>query len=79
MRRLLADDVTAFLPIVSAKIELGGQPAEVYGVTDHSTYRDHWPLLEAADNVWDRLQEPETCADQRTVCAAVRTGRRRSR
>ncbi|MBT5821041.1 MAG: ABC transporter permease, partial [Rhodobacteraceae bacterium] len=59
MRRLLADDVTAFLPIVSAKIELGGQPAEVYGVTDHSTYRDHWPLLEAADNVWDRLQEPE--------------------
>jgi putative ABC transport system permease protein len=60
MRRVLADDVKAFLPIVSAPTVLNGQAGEVYGVNDHATYRDHWPLLAQAKGVWDRLQDPAT-------------------
>ncbi|MEH6775263.1 MAG: FtsX-like permease family protein, partial [Cereibacter changlensis] len=43
------------LPIFSAGTEVLGQPAELYGVTDHATYRDHWPLLQALPDVWDRV------------------------
>ncbi|MBZ4690678.1 MAG: hypothetical protein JG765_1929 [Cereibacter sp.] len=45
----------AILPIFSAGTEVLGQPAELYGVTDHATYRDHWPLLQALPDVWDRV------------------------
>lgn len=34
---------------------IAGQPARVYGVRDHATYRDNWHLLRAAPQVWDRL------------------------
>jgi len=27
----------------------------VYGVVDHPTYRDHWPLLQATPQVWDQV------------------------
>lgn len=60
MRRVLTNDVDAFLPIVSAPAILNRQSGDVYGVNDHATYRDHWPLLAQTDNVWDRLQEPGT-------------------
>lgn len=49
----------ALLPIVNADAELAGQPGQVYGVADHSTYRDHWPLLQARPDVWDRLKTGE--------------------
>lgn len=60
MRRLLEKDVTTFLPIISAPTRLDGQTAEVYGINDHATYRDHWPLLDQAKDVWDQLQTPDT-------------------
>jgi putative ABC transport system permease protein len=47
----------AVLPIVAAEVTLGGQPGEVYGVADHATYRDLWPLLQAAPGVWDQVRE----------------------
>jgi putative ABC transport system permease protein len=48
-------DVAAILPIVSADITLGGAPGEVFGIADHPTYRDHWPLLEGTSDVWNRV------------------------
>lgn len=51
----LAPKVDAVLPIVSADVILAGAPGEVFGVADHATYRDNWPLLASVPDVWDRL------------------------
>lgn len=53
----LAGRVAAILPIIEADQELGGQPGTVYGVADHATYRDNWPLLSAAPGVWDLIRD----------------------
>ncbi|AHM03412.1 AttF component of AttEFGH ABC transport system / AttG component of AttEFGH ABC transport system [Roseibacterium elongatum DSM 19469] len=45
----------AVLPIVSTDLRLFGLPGDVFGMADHATYRDHWPLLDATDDTWDRL------------------------
>jgi putative ABC transport system permease protein len=55
IRAWLAPQVAAILPIAAAETPLLGQPGEVYGVADHATYRDNWPLLAAAPQVWDRV------------------------
>jgi putative ABC transport system permease protein len=48
--------LTAVLPNWQVSVQLQGWPAEVFGVIDHPTYRQHWPLLEAlGDKPWDRL------------------------
>lgn len=60
MRALIAGQTDAILPIVSANTRLAGETAEVYAIADHSTYRDNWPLLSAAPDVWDRLQTQGT-------------------
>ncbi|RVT86858.1 ABC transporter permease [Rhodobacteraceae bacterium CCMM004] len=45
----------AVLPIWNVDATLYGLPGEVYGVADHPTYRDHWPLIAALPDVWDRV------------------------
>ncbi|RFU13836.1 ABC transporter permease [Rhodobacteraceae bacterium W635] len=55
IRAFLAPLVDATLPIANAETRIGGQPVFVYGVVDHATYRDHWPLLETTPAVWDRV------------------------
>jgi len=51
----LAPRTDAVLPILNAEVPLFGRPGEVYGIADHATYRDNWPLLAAAPDVWDRI------------------------
>jgi putative ABC transport system permease protein len=52
--------LTAVLPSWQVSIQLQGWPADVFGVIDHPTYRQHWPLLEAlGDNPWDRLAKDD--------------------
>ena len=52
--------LTAVLPNWQVSIQLQGWPADVVGVIDHPTYRQHWPLLEAlGDNPWDRLAKDD--------------------
>ncbi|ABG31831.1 ABC transporter permease [Roseobacter denitrificans] len=51
----LEDKAEAVLPIVSIDTRLGGLPAEVFGIRDHATYRENWPLLSAQPEVWDLL------------------------
>jgi putative ABC transport system permease protein len=49
-------EVQAILPGGRAETQLDGAPIEILGVSDHATYRDHWPLLRSVDNAWDRLR-----------------------
>lgn len=53
---LLDGKVDAILPIINTSVKINDQPGEVYAIVDHSTYRDHWPLLSEAPDVWDELQ-----------------------
>ncbi len=55
LRDWLAPRVDAILPIWSIAGDVNGAPGAVFGVKDHATYRDHWPLLQAEPDVWDRL------------------------
>jgi putative ABC transport system permease protein len=45
----------AILPIWNVDTEIMGAPAELYGVADHPTYRQNWPLLDALPDAWDRI------------------------
>ncbi len=47
--------VEAVLPIWNVDADILGAPGEIYGVVDHPTYRDNWPLLSAVPDVWDRI------------------------
>jgi putative ABC transport system permease protein len=49
----------AVLPIWSIEGRVAGQPAAIYGVADHATYRDNWPILYAVPEVWDRIATGE--------------------
>jgi putative ABC transport system permease protein len=47
--------VSAVLPIWNTDGDVLGAPAEIYGVVDHQTYRDNWPLIDASSDVWADL------------------------
>jgi putative ABC transport system permease protein len=49
-------DVQAVLSGGRAEAQLDGLPIEVLGLPDHATYRDHWPLLQAQADGWNRLR-----------------------
>ena len=49
-------EVEAILPGGRAETQLDGAPVEIVGLSDHATYRDHWPLLQSSGNAWDRLR-----------------------
>ncbi|MFQ5564826.1 MAG: ABC transporter permease, partial [Paracoccaceae bacterium] len=50
------EEVEAILPHWHAETRLEGWPAGITAYADHATYRDHWPLLRARENPWDRLR-----------------------
>ncbi|MEK6217237.1 MAG: FtsX-like permease family protein, partial [Boseongicola sp.] len=47
--------VSAVLPIWNTDGDVLGAPALIYGIVDHQTYRDNWPLIEASPDVWADL------------------------
>jgi len=49
-------EVDAILPGGRAETQLDGAPVEIVGLSDHATYRDHWPLLQSSGNAWGRLR-----------------------
>ncbi len=52
-------EVDAILPGGRADVQIDGWPVEILGFADHSTYRDHWPLLQSTADVWDRVRDGE--------------------
>lgn len=59
LQQFLKGRVDAILPIWNEEGAVAGQPAQIYGVADHATYRDNWPLLSASPDVWDRVAQGE--------------------
>lgn len=55
LRAWLDGRVDAVLPIWSVDAPVAGQQVQIYGVVDHATYRDHWPILSGLDDPWDQL------------------------
>ena len=55
MTAWLAPRTDAVLPIWRAETPILGRPGEVYGVADHATYRNNWPLLAATPDAWDAV------------------------
>lgn len=55
LQAYLANRTQAILPIISVDRTLFDRPAEVFGIVDHATYRDNWPLLDATPDAWDRI------------------------
>lgn len=48
--------IDAVLPAWQVPLTLQGWPADLFGIIDHPTYRQHWPLLEAvAGDPWQQL------------------------
>ncbi|MBJ3763452.1 FtsX-like permease family protein [Maribius pontilimi] len=59
LRAWLDPRVDAILPIRSVDATLGGAPGEIFGIADHPTYTDNWPLIEAGPDVRDRVASGE--------------------
>ena len=55
LREFLEPRADAVLPIWSADAEIAGRPGEVFGVVDHATYRDNWPLITSRPGAWDDI------------------------
>ncbi len=49
-------EVQAILPGGRAETQLDGAPIEIVGLSDHATYRDHWPLLQSRNKAWASLR-----------------------
>ncbi|MFT7596575.1 MAG: putative ABC transport system permease protein, partial [Paracoccaceae bacterium] len=45
----------AVLPIRYTEVRVQDGPVRVYGIADHPTYRDNWPVLNADADAWDKL------------------------
>jgi putative ABC transport system permease protein len=53
-------EVDAILPGGRAETQIDGAPVEIFGLADHATYRDHWPLLQSSEKAWIRLRAGDT-------------------
>ncbi len=51
----LKPQVDAVLPIRSVELSHETGPLFLYGIVDHQTYRDHWPLITSSNGVWDQV------------------------
>ncbi len=59
LRAFLEPRADAVLPIWNIDARVAGLPAKIYGVADHATYRDNWPMLDAVPDIWDRIANGE--------------------
>ncbi|SMX44950.1 ABC transporter permease [Actibacterium lipolyticum] len=55
LRSFLEPRADAVLPIWSVSAPVQGAPGTIYGIADHATYRENWPLLSHAPGVWDAV------------------------
>ncbi|WP_426111620.1 ABC transporter permease [Pseudomonas sp. DSP3-2-2] len=67
--------VTAVLPNWQVSIQLQGWPADLFGVIDHPTYRQHWPLLDAAaGDPWEQLARQDTVMVSEQLARRLKLG-----
>jgi putative ABC transport system permease protein len=53
-------EVQAVLAGGRTEVQIDSAPAEVLGLPDDATYRDHWPLLQSDADAWAKLPRGET-------------------
>ncbi len=53
----LSERSDAVLPMLRVEATLAGQPAQIYAMKDHATFRGNWPLIAPVPQVWDRLAQ----------------------
>ncbi len=53
LRNWLSPRSDAVLPIWSTEGQIANQQVQIFGILDHATYREKWPLLTADPQVWD--------------------------
>ncbi|HEX8593407.1 MAG TPA: ABC transporter permease [Pseudomonas sp.] len=67
--------VAAVLPNWQVAVQLQGWPADLFGVIDHPTYRQHWPLLEAsAADPWDQLARQDAVMVSEQLARRLKLG-----
>ena len=59
IRDWLSQRSDAVLPIWNAEGRVGSEPVQIFGIADHATYRDNWPLLSSAPDVWNSIARGE--------------------
>ncbi len=59
LHAFLTPRTEAILPMQRVDAQLAGQPAQIYAMKDHATFRDNWPLIDPVPQVWDRLAAGE--------------------
>ncbi|WP_419906078.1 FtsX-like permease family protein [Hoeflea sp.] len=59
LRSFLSGRADAVLPIRSIETEIDGMPVFLYGIVDHGTYRENWPLLDSTENAWQRVADDD--------------------
>ncbi|MEA2819624.1 MAG: putative transport system permease protein [Bradyrhizobium sp.] len=67
-------EVEAVLPGGRADVQIDGWPVEILGFADHATYRDHWPLLQATADVWDRVRDGNAALISEQLSRRTRVG-----
>lgn len=55
VRSYLEPVSTAVLPIWGVERQISGRGTEVFGIRDHATYRENWPLLAGIPGLWERI------------------------
>ncbi len=55
LREWLPQHATAVLPIWSVERDVLEEQLQIFGVADDPTYRDHWPLIVADADAWDKI------------------------
>jgi len=50
-------EVDAVLPVWRTETRIAEWPVEVNGVRDHATYREHFTLLSASPDAWDKVRD----------------------
>ncbi len=55
LQEFLTPRAQAVLPMQRVDATLAGQPAQIYAMKDHATFRDNWPLIAPVPDVWNRL------------------------
>jgi putative ABC transport system permease protein len=76
-------DIAAVLPNWQVSTQLQGWPADLFGVIDHETYRQHWPLLQstasaatgaATGDSWDQLARQDTVMISEQLARRLKLG-----
>jgi putative ABC transport system permease protein len=57
MREWLSTRSQAVLPIWSVEGDVAGKQLQIFGVADHPTYRDHWPLIRGTSDTWAQIAD----------------------